>query len=488
MQRLDETARIALFFCRLSKSAMAHSQKTSLIALLKPVAVLGWPMVLTQLFIMGTGFIDTAMAGRYSAVDLAGVSLGGNFMWPLFFLATGISMALMPITSQLHGAERVDEVGHQLRQNLWLCLINSTGLIIALQYATEIFLYAGIDLHTAQIAGDYLYALSFGVPPVIFYISFRYVLEGLGHTRPPMIIAASILPLNALLNYVLIYGKFGFPELGGVGCGYATAIVFWVELSFMLLFLRKPYFRATRFFSVFEWPHLQTMAKIFKLGLPIALTVFLEMALFGVIALFIAKIGVTEMAAHSIAGNLNWMTYVIPMAIGNAASIRIGFLIGTDDLDAARATAWAMLKFAIGYALTVSVLLVALRYQLVSVYTTDIAVTSVAVVLLLFIAVYQIVDDTQAVLVSALRGYKDTTVPMVISLISYWGLALPLGYGLAEGLLGNVPMGVYGYWTGLTLALAFVAVGAGLRLRYISNDYMRIRQLSAAEAKSAIAS
>ena len=467
---------------------MAHSQKTSLIALLKPVAVLGWPMVLTQLFIMGTGFIDTAMAGRYSAVDLAGVSLGGNFMWPLFFLATGISMALMPITSQLHGAERVDEVGHQLRQNLWLCLINSTGLIIALQYATEIFLYAGIDLHTAQIAGDYLYALSFGVPPVIFYISFRYVLEGLGHTRPPMIIAASILPLNALLNYVLIYGKFGFPELGGVGCGYATAIVFWVELSFMLLFLRKPYFRATRFFSVFEWPHLQTMAKIFKLGLPIALTVFLEMALFGVIALFIAKIGVTEMAAHSIAGNLNWMTYVIPMAIGNAASIRIGFLIGTDDLDAARATAWAMLKFAIGYALTVSVLLVALRYQLVSVYTTDIAVTSVAVVLLLFIAVYQIVDDTQAVLVSVLRGYKDTTVPMVISLISYWGLALPLGYGLAEGLLGNVPMGVYGYWTGLTLALAFVAVGAGLRLRYISNDYMRIRQLSAAEAKSAIAS
>ena len=464
---------------------MAQSQKTSIVALLKPVAVMGWPMVLTQLFIMGTGFIDTAMAGRYSAVDLAGVSLGGNFMWPLFFLATGISMALMPITSQLHGADRVNEVGHQLRQNLWLCLINSTGLIVALQYATEIFLYAGIDLRTAQIAGDYLHGLSFGVPPVIFYISFRYVLEGLGHTRPPMIIAASILPLNALLNYVLIYGKFGFPELGGVGCGYATAIVFWVELSFMLLFLRKPYFRATRFFAVFEWPHLQTMAKIFKLGLPIALTVFLEMALFGVIALFIAKIGVTEMAAHSIAGNLNWMTYVIPMAIGNAASIRIGFLIGRDELDAARDTGWAMLKFAIGYALTISVLLVALRYPLVSVYTTDAAVTAVAVVLLLFIAVYQIVDDTQAVLVSALRGYKDTTVPMVISLVSYWGLALPLGYVLAEGVASNAPLGVYGYWAGLTLALAVVAVGAGLRLRYISSNYQRIRQLSAATTEQA---
>ena len=462
---------------------MAQSNNTSFVELLKPVAVLGWPMVLTQLFIMGTGFIDTAMAGHYGAVDLAGVSLGGNFMWPLFFLATGISMALMPITSQLHGANRVADVGHQLRQSLWLCLFNSTVLIVALQHSERVFLYAGIDAQTAQIAGDYLRGLSYGVPPVIFYISFRYVLEGLGHTRPPMIIAASILPLNALLNYALIYGKFGLPELGGVGCGYATAIVFWVELGFMLLFLRMPYFRATQFFAIFEWPQWQTISKIYKLGLPIALTVFLEMALFGAIGFFIAKMGVTEMAAHSIAGNLNWMTYVIPMGIGSAASIRIGFLIGSDELNLARATAWAILKFAIGYALVVSALLIALRYQLVSIYTTDVAVTSVAVVLLLFIAVYQIVDDTQAVLVSALRGYKDTTVPMIISLVSYWLLALPLGYALAEGLLSNEPLGVYGYWTGLTLALAVVAVSAGLRLRFISSNYQRIRQLSAVEAQ-----
>ena len=126
-----------------------------------------------------------------------------------------------------------------------------------------------------------------------------------------------------------------------------------------------------------------------------------------------------------------------------------------------------------------------LRYQLVSVYTTDIAVTSVAVVLLLFIAVYQIVDDTQAVLVSALRGYKDTTVPMLISLVSYWLLALPLGYALAEGIVGDSPLGVYGYWTGLTLALSVVAVGAGLRLRYISSNFERVRKLSAVSASPA---
>ena len=464
---------------------MKPAHNASFVALLKPVALLGWPMVLTQLCIMGTGFIDTAMAGHYGAVDLAGVSLGGNLMWPLFFLATGISMALMPITSQLHGANKVADVGHQLRQSLWLCFINSTLLILVLRNSTHIFLWAGIDAHTSQIAGDYLLGLSWGIPPVICYISFRYVLEGLGQTRPPMIIAASILPLNAVLNYVLIYGKFGFPELGGVGCGYATAMVFWIELGFMCLFLRKPYFRATQFFAVFEWPQWHSIGKIFKLGFPIALTVFLEMALFGAIGFFVAKISITQMAAHSIASNLNWMTYVIPMGIGSAASIRIGFLIGANELELARATAWAILKFAIGYALTVSVLLVLLRYQLVSVYTTDIAVTSVAVVLLLFIAVYQIVDDTQAVLVSALRGYKDTTVPMLISLVSYWLLALPLGYALAEGIVGDSPLGVYGYWTGLTLALSVVAVGAGLRLRYISSDFARVRKLSAVSANPA---
>jgi MATE family multidrug resistance protein len=176
------------------------------------------------------------------------------------------------------------------------------------------------------------------------------------------------------------------------------------------------------------------------------------------------------------------MTYVIPMAIGSAASIRIGFLVGEQDFRGAQQTAYAVFKFSIIYAIVVSALLIGFRYQLVSLYTTDEAVIGIAVVLLLFIALYQLADDTQAVIVSSLRGYKDTKVPMIISMLSYWFLGLPLGHSLASGLFGFPELGVFGYWIGLSVGLAVVAVFAGLRLRRISGDWHRVRKLSGLSA------
>ena len=191
-------------------------------------------MVLTQFFIMGTGFIDTAMAGRYSAADLAGVSLGGNVLWPAFMLLTGVTMALAPITSHLRGANKMGDIGHQIRQGLWLSLASSALMMLLLHNAGIVYEWTGIEPVIADIASDYLYAISWGVPPIIIYVALRHTLEGLGQTRPPMLIAGSVLPLNGFLNYALVYGEFGFPEMGGVGCGWATAIVFWVQLLLML--------------------------------------------------------------------------------------------------------------------------------------------------------------------------------------------------------------------------------------------------------------
>ena len=445
---------------------------------LAPLFTLGWPMVLTQFFIMGTGFLDTAMAGHYSAADLAGVSLGGNVLWPAFMLLTGVTMALAPITSHLRGAGKMSDIGHQIRQGLWLSLGASLLMILLLHNAGGIYQLTGIEPVIADIASDYLYAISWGVPPIIIYVALRHTLEGLGQTRPPMLIAGSVLPLNAFLNYSLVYGKFGFPEMGGVGCGWATAIVFWLQLLLMLLLLHKPYFKATGFLKVFEFPILATCKDILKLGTPIGIAIFLEMALFGVIGFLVARLGVVDMAAHSIAGNLNWMTYVIPMSIGSAASIRIGFLVGSGDLAAARSTAGAIFKFSIAYALVMSLVLVGLRYQLVGIFTDDPQVIALAVVLVLFIAVYQTIDDAQAVIIGALRGYKDTTIPMIFGLIGYWFLALPIGYVLAEGLLTDTPLGVYGYWAGIASGMFIVAICVGIRLRHISAHKEKILLLS----------
>ena len=280
----------------------------------------------------------------------------------------------------------------------------------------------------------------------------------------------------------LFTGKFGFPELGGVGCGYATAIVFWVELGLMMIVIRLPYFRQTDAFTKFEWPQLASLRNIIKVGAPIGFTVFLEMAVFSVVGMLIALEGVVEVAANSIAGNINWATYVIPMSLGAAASIRVGFHVGSNDLTAARTTAITVYKFSIAYALVVSLLLIFSRYILVSIFTTDPAVVDIAATLLIFIAVYQLVDDSQAVTIGALRGYKDTQMPMYTSLVGYWFIAVPLGYCLSQGIIApGLAPGVYGYWTGLTVGLCVVAIAVGIRLWRTSNDPHRIRQLSALE-------
>lgn len=447
---------------------------------MRALASLSWPIVLTQLFIMLTGTIDAAMAGNYASVDLAGVSLGGMFMWPVFMLLSGLTMALTPIASQLRGARREDEIGHQIRQGLWVCVGTSTLLVLVMVTAGSAYQWVEVDAEAARIASEYLSAAAWGAPAVISYVALRHACEGLGHPRPPMLIAGAIIPVNALLNYGLIYGKFGLPELGGVGCGYATAIVFWLELGLMMGVCRMHFFRRINAFSTFEWPVWRTIRSFLIIGVPIGLTIFVEMAVFSVVGLLIAGFGVAEVAANSIAGNLNWATYVIPAAIGSAASIRVGFHVGAQNLEAARATSAMIIKFALIYAVVVGLLLILARYYLIGIFTEDTVVIEIAATLVIFIAVYQLVDDTNAVAIGALRGYKDTRLPFYFGLVGYWLIAVPVGYALSEEILfpGLAP-GVYGYWAALTLGLGIVAGCTTLRLWWISGNPAKIMRLAA---------
>ena len=415
----------------------------------------------------------------YDKVDLSGVALAGNILWPAFILLSGVSMALTPIVSQLHGAGETKASGPRIRQGLWLTILTTALLVITLLNARIFFDFFAVKPEITAIAMSYLQAAVWGAPALMFYVALRNVCDGLGKTRPAMFIAGSVLPLNALLNYMLIFGEFGFPELGGVGCGWATAIVLWVELLLMLLVIRRPFFRESGLFERFEWPQLKGMLSIARIGVPIGFSVFIGMLVYSLIGLYIGRIGVDDFAAHSIAGNLNWLTYVIPMGLGGAASIRVGFFTGADNLPMARRAAGIAYRFALVYALVVSVLLVIFRAQLVGVYTAEPEVISIAVNLMLFIAVYQLFDDTQAVAVGALRGYKDTIVPATLELIGYWLIALPIGHAIAIGWGPFAARGVYGYWAGLTIGLFIVAIANGVRLWQTSHNDGRVRQFAA---------
>ncbi len=206
----DEQASAHFRTDRLTKSAgrVPESQWRALLRL-------AWPMMLTQFFIMATGFIDTVMAGRASALDLAGVALGGNLLWPFFMLLTGVTMALTPIVSQLNGARRLAESGTRIRQALWFAGFSSLILVLLYRNAGPVYSALGLSGPEVDIARGYLDAASWGVPPIVFYVALRQVCEGLGQVRLPMLIAGLMVPVNGLLNYTFIYGKFGFPALGG---------------------------------------------------------------------------------------------------------------------------------------------------------------------------------------------------------------------------------------------------------------------------------
>jgi len=444
----------------------------------RELARLGLPMIGTQFFIMATGFLDTAMAGHYASVDLAGVALGGNILWPVFMLLAGLNMALTPMVAHFRGEGRVNQMGGLVRQGLWLALFSSVIIAVIITNAAPLFAFFEIDPEASDIADRYLKAAAWGMPGVMLYVTLRYVCEGLGHTIEPMLIAASALLVNGTLNYILIYGKLGFPEMGGEGCGWATAITMWSEFFLMLLLIYKPWFRVTGLLTKFEWLHYKNLSSIIKVGLPIGLTSFIGMAVFSVIAFFIGSIGVTALAAHSIAGNINWATFVIPMSLGSAASIRVGYFVGARDFAYARQVAKTAFQISLIYALFTSVLLITCRNLITSIYSTDLVVLEVASSLLIIVAIYQIVDCTQATMAGSLRGYKDTRTPMVYSFVGYWVLALPIGAVLGFGYLTE-PWGVYGFWTGMAIGLFIVCLLVGMRLYQTSHNEERIRAFAA---------
>ena len=444
---------------------------------LKTLVRLMLPMMGTQLCIMGMGFVDTAMSGHYSSVDLAGVALGGVVLWPLFMLFAGVLMAVTPIVAQHDGANEPHLSGPVVQQALLLAAILGIVLASAVTQAHRLFGLFEIDPEAVDVARRYLQGAAWGLPAVLLYVTIRYTFEGLGHTTIPLVIASIALVANAILNYLLIYGVGGLPELGGEGCGWATALTMWFELALVLPFLSRPWLRRIRLREGFRGFDLREVYRIVSIGLPIGLTHLLEMMVFSVISLLVGALGVVAIAANSVAGNLNWFTFVFPMALGSAASIRVGNYVGAGDYAGARAVAKLAIQLALGYAVLASLILLIGRNLLPLIYTQDQAVVVLTAQVLIVVAAYQLFDCLQAAIIGALRGYKDTQFPMWLSISAYWLVALPIGYVLGRGIVG-FDLGLPGFFVGLGAGLFVVALVAAWRLNRVSRSEVMIKQLS----------
>ena len=440
---------------------------------LNEIVKLASPIIVTQLAQMSMGVADTVMAGHVSAADLAGVALGGNLYWPVMITLGGVLQSVTPSVSQYRGAAKLDAIPHLIRQALWLAFGGGILLFGLMQFSELAFRGIGVDPKAIPIAVAYLDWLLYGLPPVLGYFVLRYLCEGMSWTLPGMVIALVALVVKLPLNYLFIYGGAGIEPMGGAGCGLSSAIVMWFELFAMLGVMRWSRMRNVSVFARFERPHRREIWRITRLGVPIGATRFFEMGMFSLISLLIGRLGVDSLAAHQIAGTINGVTFMIPLSLGVAATIRVGFNVGAGKLDAARLSAFVALGSSVIFAVAAAAVLLLFRGDIAAWFSTDLAVVALAADLLIFIAVYQLFDDAQAAAIGALFGYKDTRVPMWVTLISYWLFALPLGAALGLTTFGST-LGVRGFWWGLTLGLGLVAVVLTIRLNWLSRQTERI--------------
>ncbi|MBV8656665.1 MAG: MATE family efflux transporter [Burkholderiales bacterium] len=446
---------------------------------------LAWPMLVGQLATVGMAVIDVAMSGHASAFDLAAVSLGASVWSMLIVTVMGVLMSVNPTVSHLVGAGELGAIPHTVRQALWKAL--GVGLIAMLVANLGAMLFDHLQIESAVVplAKRFLHVISFAMPAFAAYRVLYGYSASLNETKPMMVISLVALALNAVLNWMFVFGHLGMPRLGGVGCAYATLGCVWFSLVALIAWMRlSPVYRATWPLGHFESPHWPEIRNLLHIGVPIGVTYFAEASAFSLIALLVARFGAAQVSAHQIALNFASLVFMVPISLGVALITRIGHALGEGNPVEAQFRAWVGVGLALACAVASASFIALFRFQIAAAYTEDAAVLGLTAQLLLFAAIFQLSDATQATTSCAIRAYKVTRPPMLIHMTAFWGVSLPLGclLGLAPSWLPFAPakpLEAQGFWIGLVVSLTLAALGLTLFLRRLTRRRVREATLPA---------
>jgi MATE family multidrug resistance protein len=435
-----------------------------------PLWGIAWPLLIAQTAQIGTGVVDTLMAGNYGDVDLAAIAIGFNIWLPLYLIILGTLFACSAIVAQDFGAGRTERVRSFLPQGLWVAVVLS-GIMTPLCLNSGIVIeLLGLPAETATKTTAYVSRVGLGFPALGIFMALRYHTQGLGITAPFAIASVIGFIANVPLNYMLIFGVWGAPELGAEGCGLATAASMWISTSIILLYVLTA--RSLRPYLPDRWlqmPDRQRIAEILAVGIPVGLTFFLETGVFSAITLLIATLGDAAVAAHQIAINV-WDVFYIPMiSVGSAMATRMGHAIGAGNAHGVR------MALRVGAALSTLIGLLAMSLLLlfpdaiIGAYTQSETIKNLAFSLLRLAALFIMIDVVQIVGSFVLRAYKETRFPFVVVTFSYWGLALPLGYVMAIHWGGSTPEGTIDFWYATILGIGVAAALITWRVRRLLN-------------------
>lgn len=436
----------------------------------RSLLTLAVPVIIAQVSQTSMGVVDTIIAGAYSATDMAAVAVGTSVWLPVILFGHGLLMALTPVVAQLNGSGRRPSIAHQVQQAFILAAIVAVITMVVLYNGKHVIAMMHTDSpELANVAIGYLHVMLLGVPGYLFYQVLRCQCEGLSKTKPGMVIGFIGVLINIPLNYIFIYGKFGMPELGGVGCGVATASTYWIMMLMMAFYSMR-----ARWLRDIKWQRWQidfsAMRRLFSLGLPIALALLFEVSLFAIVALLILPLGVIDVAGHQIALNFSSLMFVLPLSIGIASTIRVGHRLGEGSVEDARVAAYTGIATGVMLACCTAIFTALLREQIALLYNKNPEVVAMAAQLMLLAAIYQISDAVQGIGNGVLRGYKDTRSIFYITFVSYWILGLPSGYLLAMTDHWVPRMGPAGFWCGFIIGLTAAAIMMVLRIRYLQRQ------------------
>lgn len=430
---------------------------------------LAWPVLVAQLAMMANAVIDTAMAGRLSAIDLASVGIAASIMSTVLMTLISVLLALPPIIAHLYGAGQRADVGREIHQSVWVSLVLALVAILVLCFPGPLIAISHLQPIVETKVRAYLAASAWGVPAVFALRIFFGLSTGIGRPRPVMFFNLLSLAIKIPLNAVFMYGLLGAPEMGGPGCAVATAVDAW--LMAMLAWgwcLQHPDYVQFQLRKRFAAPDRKAILEFLRLGIPIGLTFIADVTAFTFMALFIARLGPIVSGAHQIAANLAAFAFMVPLALGNAASVLVGQDVGSGQRDRARHTCGAAIRLGMATAIAFSLIFWFGARNLAALYTTDLDVQRIAAPLIMLVGLYHLGDALQAVAVNALRGYKKSVVPMVIYATMLWGLGL--GGGILLGLTDALgpARGAPGFWIAAIASLWLVAGLVALYLNAVS--------------------
>lgn len=422
------------------------------------------PIIGTQIAIMGMNFFDASMSGQAGDVDLAGAAIGGNIWMPVQTCVSGILMAAMPLVANLLGANESKKISTVIRHGLLLALCFAILVLVGgVAFLPHFLQGMGLEPAVYQVALWYLAGVGLGVVPFFLITPLRSLVDTLGYTQLTMKIYLLALPVNACLNYVLIFGKLGLPRLGGVGAGVATGLTFWLLLLlYAFIVTRLEPFRKYNVLGFIK-PQAFWLKDYLRIGVPMGVSIFMETSIFGVVALFIAKFGTEVIAAHQAALNFSSLIYMFPLSFSLALTIVVGVEYGAKNFQGVRDYTKLGLEMSMAIAMVYMALELIFRQYVALIYTSNPEVIELVKHFLIYAILWQAGDAVAAPIQGILRGYKDVNATFWSGMLAYWGICLPVGLLLDY----QFNQGALAYWRSLDFGTISSAVILGIRLYFL---------------------